>query len=68
MKPGQPGDDAQAARSLPERIAEQDEWTFDECLGLAAEFNVKVRFVIAMVFSQGRSYLDASAYQRRREP
>lgn len=60
-----PQSDRAAPKTLVERIAEQDEWTFDECLGLAAEFNVKVRFVIAMVFSQGKSYLDASAYQRR---
>ncbi len=50
--------------SLNSRIDSQDEWTFAECLGLAAQFNLKVRFVIAMVFSRGKRYIDDAAYQR----
>ena len=48
--PGQP--------SLQERIQEQDSWTFSECLGLATDYNMKVRMVIAMVYAAGRSYVE----------
>ncbi|MDG2072639.1 MAG: hypothetical protein P8J55_13170 [Pseudomonadales bacterium] len=35
-------------------------WTFKECLGLAAEFNVKTRMVILLVLAQGKTYTDTS--------
>ena len=46
------------ALSLEERIDTQDTWTFRECLGLAAELNVKVRVVVATVFARGKNYVD----------
>jgi hypothetical protein len=45
-------------QDLQARIAEQEVWTFKECLGLGALFNVKPRFVIAMVLAQGKDYVD----------
>ena len=44
--------------SLEERIDEKDTWTFRECLGLAAELNLKVRLVVATVFARGKNYVD----------
>ena len=46
--------------SLDERIDEQDSWTFQECLGLAMEFNTKTRFVILKVMARGKRYIDGS--------
>jgi len=45
---------------LKKRISEQDTWTFKECLGLAAEFNLKTRYVIVMVLAQGKNYADGN--------
>ena len=44
--------------ALEARIETKEVWTFKECLGLAAEFNTKTRFVIAMVLAQGKNYID----------
>ena len=43
---------------LEKRIQEQDDWTFKECLGLAAEFNLKTRAVILTVLANGKNYID----------
>ena len=43
---------------LERRIESQDAWTFRECLGLAAEFDVKVRMVVALVMAKGKHYTD----------
>lgn len=43
---------------LEKRIAEKDNWTFQECVGLAAEFSIKTRAVIAFVMMQGKNYID----------
>ena len=47
--------------SLEQRIAEKDEWTFKECLGLAAEYHTKPRFVIVKVMAMGKRYKDTDA-------
>ncbi len=44
--------------SLQERINQQDAWTFPECLGLASDYNMKVRMVIAMVYAAGKTYVE----------
>jgi len=46
---------------LVRRIEAQDTWTFRECLGLAAEFNTKVRLVVALVMMKGKQYCDGEA-------
>ena len=43
---------------LEERIEAHDTWTFQECVGLAAEFNMKTRAVIALVMMKGKTYVD----------
>ena len=45
-------------KTLEERIEEQDEWTFQECLGLAAEYGEKPRMVVIMVLAAGKNYVD----------
>jgi hypothetical protein len=47
--------------TLEERIDQKDTWTFRECLGLAAEFNVKVRAVVVTVLARGKNYVDGDA-------
>lgn len=44
--------------NLIARINEQENWTFQEVLGLAADFNLKPRFVIAFILANGKNYLD----------
>jgi len=44
--------------TLEERIDQKDTWTFRECLGLATEFNVKVRVVVVTVLARGKNYVD----------
>ena len=39
-------------------IDQQDDWTFEEVLGLANQFSLKTRYVIACVHSRGKSYID----------
>ena len=46
---------------LERRIDARDAWTFPECLGLAAEFNTKVRLVVALVMMKGKRYSDGDA-------
>jgi hypothetical protein len=46
--------------TLEERIDQKDTWTFRECLGLANEFNVKVRVVVVTVLARGKDYVDGS--------
>lgn len=46
--------------TLEERIDQKDTWTFRECLGLAAEFNVKVRIVVVTVLARGKNYVDGN--------
>jgi len=43
---------------LEKVIATKDKWTFDECLDLAHQFKTKVRMVVAMVYQQGKEYID----------
>ena len=47
--------------TLEARIDAQDSWTFHECLGLSAEYNIKVRAIIAMVYVRGKVYVDRTA-------
>ena len=49
---------APAKKTLAERIDEQDVWTFSDCLGLAAEYDTKVRMVIVSVYSRGKTYVE----------
>ena len=51
-------------QELLQRIDAQDTWTFKECLGLAAEFNMKTRFVIVTVLSRGKNYVDGNLGRR----
>ena len=44
---------------LEQRIAEKESWTFRECVGLAAELNIKTRMVILMVHQLGKTYIDS---------
>ena len=44
--------------ALIKRIETQETWTFQECVGLAAEFSMKTRAVIAFVMMQGKDYVD----------
>lgn len=46
---------------LVRRVEAQEAWTFRECLGLAAEFNTKVRLVVALVMMKGKRYSDGEA-------
>jgi len=48
---------------LNKRIDQQETWTFKECLGLAAEFNMKTRFVIVAVLARGKNYVDGNLGQ-----
>lgn len=43
---------------LESRIQEKEIWTFKECLGLAAELNLKTRVVVATVLAAGKDYVD----------
>ena len=45
-------------KELERRIDEKEEWTFKECLGLAADFNLKTRLVVTMVLARGKNYVD----------
>jgi hypothetical protein len=47
--------------TLEQRIDQQETWTFKECLGLAAEYNVKVRVVVVTVLARGKNYNDGDA-------
>ncbi len=47
-----------AQPSLQERIKGQDSWTFSECVGLAGDYNMKVRMVIATVYAAGKTYVE----------
>lgn len=53
---------------LVARIAAKDTWTFRECVGLASEFNLKPRYVIAFLLSQGKTYIDHEEKSGGREP
>jgi hypothetical protein len=53
--------------TLEERIDQQDTWTFRECLGLAAQFNVKVRVVVVTVLARGKNYVDGNLGSPRSE-
>ena len=46
---------------IEERIRTQARWTFRECVGLASEYNMKTRAVIAMVMMLGAEYVDHEA-------
>jgi len=48
----------QPPKTLDECIAEQEVWTFSECLGLASEHGTKVRMVIAMIYARGKTYVE----------
>ena len=45
---------------LISKINEQEAWTFQEVLGLAADFNLKPRFVIAFILANGKIYIDGA--------
>ncbi len=47
--------------NLENRIDQQETWTFSECLGLASEFDTKVRMVVVTVYSRGKKYVDSDA-------
>ncbi|MEM7219507.1 MAG: hypothetical protein AAF515_14160 [Pseudomonadota bacterium] len=47
-------------KTLEQRIDEQDVWTFQECLGLASEYGMKVRAVVVIVLSRGKEYREGS--------
>lgn len=47
-----------AQPSLQERIKDQESWTFSECVGLAGDYNMKVRMVIATVYAAGKTYVE----------
>jgi len=47
-----------AQLTLQQRIDQQDTWTFSECLGLASDYNMKIRMVIAMVYAAGKTYVE----------
>ena len=51
-------------KELEKRIDEQDTWTFKECLALAAEFNIKTRYVVVMVMARGKNYVDGNLGQQ----
>ena len=55
---------------LEKRIDEQEVWTFRECLGLAVDFGLKTRMVIAQVLMQGKEYVDHETINKAdlREP
>ena len=44
--------------TIEERIDQQDSWSFRQCLGLASDFDVKVRMVVVMVLARGKNYVD----------
>ncbi len=46
---------------LTARIEAEPCWTFRQCAGLAAEFGIKPRVVIAMVMMLGKEYRDTEA-------
>ena len=52
---------------LEKRIAEKDDWTFPECVGLASEFSMKTRAVIAYVVIQGKNYIDGPQETKTRK-
>lgn len=52
-------------QSLEQRIDAQEQWTFRECLGLAAEFDVKTRMVVVMVLARGKSYVEQAAAKKK---
>ena len=45
---------------IEKRIEEKEVWTFHDCQGLAAEYGVKTRYVIGLVFMKGKEYVDAA--------
>ena len=51
--------------TLDQRIDQKDTWTFRECVGLASEFNVKVRVVVVNVFARGKNYVDGKVASER---
>jgi hypothetical protein len=48
-------------QSLEERIDAQEQWSFRECLGLAAEFDVKTRMVVVLVLARGKHYVEQAS-------
>ncbi len=49
------------ADTLENRIETQEEWTFTEVLGLSAEFGIKPRMIISMMFASGKRYVDGES-------
>ena len=45
---------------IVERIRSREVWTFQDCVGLGAEFSVKTRVIIAMVHAEGKTYQDST--------
>ena len=43
---------------LAAAINTQEDWTFEECQGLAVQFSLKTRYVIACVYAEGKVYID----------
>lgn len=50
--------------TLEERIDAQEHWTFRECVGLAADFNVRTRMVVVMVLARGKSYSERAVAKK----
>ena len=53
------------SQTLEERIDAQEQWTFRECLGLAAEFNVKTRMVVVTVLARGKGYSEQAPSEKK---
>ena len=62
------GWDADMNPDLEKRIAEKDDWTFPECVGLATEFSIKTRAVIAFVMMQGKNYIEGGTTGSNSDP
>ena len=52
--------DPYLTEEIEKRIEAKDVWNFHDCQGLAVEFGVKTRYVIALVFMKGKEYVEAA--------
>lgn len=53
--------------SLRERIRQQESWTFSEVLGLSGDYDMKVRMVIAVVYAEGKTYVERDLQSRDKD-
>lgn len=54
--------------ALEDRIETQEEWTFTEVLGLSAEFGMKPRMIISLLFASGKRYVDGEGLPSADKP